>query len=127
MPSVFPVMPSLGYSTGVEYKEALQVYDDLSYRRYLRSVTAHETRQLEFRGISQTDFDAIKSFFKARKAALTSDHPFYVYDADVVSAIDPTGVSATGRHTAIFLDAAMNFTREGRCRYSGSLAVLFLN
>lgn len=125
--SVFPVMTKLGYGTGLGYKENLRVYDNLSYRAYRRSNAAHKRRELNFERISSTDFAAIEAFFAARKVAASADYPFYFYDPNTVNAIDLTGVSATGRHTAIFLDSEMNFTRDGRCRYSGSLAVLFLD
>lgn len=111
--------------TGV--RETLRVYDDLSYRRYLKSTAVHDVRELSFDEISQSEYEAIKAFFQARKTASGSDDQFYVYDPNVVNAVDLTGTSATGRHLAIFLSDEISFTRDGPCSYSGSVTVLFLN
>lgn len=127
MPAVFPVQARIGYGGAVEYREHQRVYDDLSYRVNRRSTAAHEKRSLSLTNISQAQFDAVKAFFKARKSAAASDYAFYVYDPDAVSSIDLTGSSATGRHTAIFTDPEMQYTRVGRCRYSLTLNVLFLD
>lgn len=125
--AVFPVMASIGYSARTEFKEILRVYPSLTYRRYKKSNSAHKARLLSFENISQANYDLIEAFFIARKQQAGSDQEFYVYDPNTVSAIDPSGVSATGRHTAIFMEDAIEFTRSGRCRYSGEVAVLFLN
>lgn len=127
MPAVFPVMPTYGYGAGVSFDEIQRVYADLSYRRYLRASAAHKTRALSFEDLSQAEYDSIEAFFIARKQAAAADYPFYVYDPNVVNSIDLTGVSATGRHTAIFTDSEISFTREDACTYSGSLNVLFLD
>ena len=127
MPSVFPVMPSYGYGAGVSFEEILRVYADLSYRRYLRANAAHKTRALKFDELSQSEYDSIEAFFVARKQAAAPGDQFYVYDPNVVNSIDGTGASTTGRHTAIFLDSEISFTRDDACSYSGSLNVLFLD
>ncbi len=120
-------MTSVGYGSGVEFKEILRVYPNRTYRRYLKNNAAHETRKLVFESLSQSKYDSIISFFIARKQQTGSDQEFYLYDPDEVSAIDPTGVSTTGRHTAIFLDSVIEFTRSGRCSYSGEINILLLN
>jgi hypothetical protein len=124
---VFPVMPSFGYSSGVSYDETQRVYADLSYRRYLKSTAAHKVRQLQFEELSQSEKDSIEAFFIARKQASSPGDQFFIYDPDLVNSIDSGGSSLTGRHTAIFLDSEINFTREDACSYSGSLNVLFLD
>jgi hypothetical protein len=125
--AVFPVQASYGYTASAEIKEALKVYDDLSYRRYVRSNAIHETRALVFDDISKTEYDDIMAFFIARKQETGTDDQFYIYDPDEVNEIDLDGSSSTGRHTAIFLDSRIEFTRDGPCNYSGSVNVLFLD
>jgi hypothetical protein len=127
MPSVFPVQPSLGYGTGASFEEIQRVYADLSYRRYLKSSAAHKMRALSFDELSQSEYESIEAFFIARKQATGSGAEFYVYDPNQVNSIDLSGSSTTGRHTAIFLDSEINFTREDQCSYSGRLNVLFLD
>lgn len=126
--SVFPVQPSYGYSSGAAFEEIQRVYADLSYRRYLRASAAHKTRGLQFEDLSQSEKDTIEAFFIARKQDTGADNgKFYCYDPDVVNAPDLTGASSTGRHTAIFMDSEISFTRDDACSYSGSLNVLFLD
>ncbi|MCI0488919.1 MAG: hypothetical protein L0229_20195 [Blastocatellia bacterium] len=125
--AVFPVMPSFGYSSSVEFRETLRVYDDLNHRSYLKSTAAHTHRALSFEELSKTEKDSIEAFFIARKQASGSDREFFVYDPDEVDAIDISGVSTTGRHTAIFTDTGIAFTRSGPCTWSGQVNVLFLN
>lgn len=124
--AVYPELAMIGYGTEVAYEEIMRVYPNLGYRRYKRDPAAHEMRRLVYKDISQARFDAIKAFFKARKAATGSDHEFTIYDADVATSVDLTGASSTGRHTAIFTDSQLSFTRSGKCRYSGEVNVLFL-
>lgn len=125
--AVFPVMCSLGYGTGVSFDEILRIGPDLSYRRYSKSSVPRKTRALKFDELSQSEYDSIEAFFIARKQATGTGSEFIVYDPNVVNSIDPTGASPTGRHTAIFLDSEINFTRDDQCSYSGSLNVLFLD
>lgn len=126
--SVLPVQPSYGSGSSVEFDELMRMYADLSYRRYLKSTAAHEMRSLTFDELSQTEYNSLKSFFIARKQATTGgDDKFVVYDSDVVNAPDTSGTSLTGKHTAIFLDSKIEFTRDGPCSWSGSLNVLFLD
>jgi hypothetical protein len=125
--SVLPIQPSLGYGIGVSFDEVQRIYPDLSYRRYLKSSAVHKTRSLNFDELTQTEYDSIEAFFIARKQATSPGDQFFVYDPNVVNSVDPTGGSSTGRHTAIFLDSGINFTREDQCSYSGTLNVLFLD
>jgi hypothetical protein len=126
--AVFPVQPSYGYSSGVSFDEVMRVYADLSYRRYLKSSAAHKTRALQFEDLSQSEKDSIEAFFIARKQETGANSgAFYCYDPDQVNQPDPTGTSTTGRHTAIFLDSEIDFTRDDACSYSGSVNVLFLD
>jgi len=121
------VMASYGYTASAEIREALKVYDDLSYRRYKRSDEIHHARSLVFDDISKTEYESIVDFFIARKQETGTDDQFYIYDPDEVNEIDLDGSSSTGRHTAIFLDSRIEFTRDGPCNYSGSVNVLFLD
>ena len=125
--AVFPVMPTYGYGTNAGFEEIQRVYADLSYRRYLKSTAVHKVRALQFEELSQSEYDSIEAFFIAQKQASSPNDQFTIYDPNVVNSIDPTGASATGKHTAIFLDSEINFTRDDACSYSGSLNVLFLN
>jgi hypothetical protein len=82
---------------------------------------------LRFEELSQTDCDAIDAFFRTRKSASGNGDQFFIYDPNAVSSIDLSGASATGRHTAIFLDSRIGFVRDGPNSYSGELSVLFLD
>jgi hypothetical protein len=126
--SVFPVQPSYGYTSGVAFEEILRVYADLNYRHYLRSSAAHKTRQLQFEDLSQSEKESIETFFIARKQETGANSgQFYCYDPDSVNSIDLTGASSTGRHTAIFMESEISFTRDDACSWSGNVAVLFLD
>jgi len=129
--AIFPVMASQGYSSRTGIKgEVLRVYANLGYRRYRKSNAIHRSRTLVFQNISKTAYESIVNFFVARKqvsGGSGSDHEFIIYDPDQTSVIDLTGAATTGKHTAIFLDDEINFTRSGRCRWSGEVNVLFLN
>ena len=126
MPSVFPTLGSFGYTAEHGYREKLTSYNDGMYRRNLRSTFNHRHLVLEFKGIKQAEKDAIVSFFKARKSSAVDDQ-FYVYNPEETTVVDLSGASTTGRHTAIFLDDTLEFSRSGRCRWSGSTRVFFLN
>jgi hypothetical protein len=125
--AVFPVMATWGYASEVSFDEIQRVYADLTYRRYLKSTAAHKTRALQLDDISQTEYDTLEAFFIARKQASSPNDQFIIYDPNVVNSIDLTGASSTGRHSAIFLDKGISFTRDGPCSYSGSINVLFLD
>lgn len=119
-------MGSIGYEIKQSYRETLRTYDDGSYRRYLRSGFNHQEINLSFKGISQSVKASIITFFNARKSSV-SDSEFYLYNPEETTVVDLSGASGTGRHTAIFLDSELSFTRDGRCRWSGSTRILLLN
>ena len=126
MPSVFPTQGAYGYTAEHGYREKLTIYNDGMYRRNLRSTFNHRQLVLEFQGIKQADKEAIETFFKARKSS-TVDDQFYVYNPEETTVVDLSGASTTGRHTAIFLDDTLEFTRNGKCRWSGSTRIFLLN
>ena len=107
--------------------ETLEIYPDGTYRRYLGAGVAQKQRTLHFEELSQTDYNTIEAFFIAQKMAVGTNDQFYVYDPNAVNAPDLSGVSTTGRHTAIFIDNQIDFTRDAPCEYSGDINVLFLN
>jgi hypothetical protein len=118
MPALFPVAAASygsASTTGLQ-DEILEVYADLTYRRYAKSTVIHETRALHYDELSQAEYDSIKAFFKARKQAASSDYAFNIIDPD-----DGT------THLCIFLDSEISFTRDGPCSYSGDINVLFLS
>ena len=127
--AVFPVQATWGYASGVGFDEIQRIYANLDYRRYLKSTAAHKMRALQLDDISQAQYDLIEAFFIARKQASSPNDRFIVYDPNVVNedGIDLTGASPTGKHTAIFLDKEISFTRDGPCSYSGSMNLLFLD
>ncbi|HEX8091031.1 MAG TPA: hypothetical protein VF762_19410 [Blastocatellia bacterium] len=118
MPTSFPItQASYGSaSTTAVQDEILEVYADLSYRRYAKSTAIHEKRTLHYDELSQAEYDSVKAFFKARKQAGSSDYAFNIIDPDDGST-----------HLCIFLDSEISFTRDGPCAYSGDINVLFLS
>ena len=126
MPAVFPTFGSIGYEAKHGYREILRVYDNGSYRRYIKSSFNHREINVQFKGISQAVKESVVNFFNARKSSV-SDSEFFFYNPEETSTLDLSGVSGTGRHNAIFLDEELRLTRDGRCRWSGSTRVLLLN
>ncbi|MEW6212312.1 MAG: hypothetical protein AB1631_28550 [Acidobacteriota bacterium] len=126
MPAVYPVMPVVGYTFGDEFSSVLRRYADGTYRRWMNSTFNWQFRVLLHEDIKQADKDAVKSFFVARWSS-SGDFEFYWYDPEVVSTIDLTGASLTGRHTAIFEEPRLEFTRSGRCRWSTEIPIRLLN
>lgn len=126
MPSVYPVMTSIGYQAGDEYTALLRRYADGSYRRWMNGTFDWAMRTLQHKDIKQANRDLIRAFFKARWSS-SNDFEFYLYDPEEVSAIDLTGVITTGRHTAIFIEPKLEFTRSGKCRWSCEVPIALLN
>lgn len=127
MPSVFPYIGYWGYDYGGEIGEEIESYDDGTTRRHRWSTFINKDINLKFEKLSKTERDAIEAFWIARKSGALNDHTFYIYNAEEVSAVDPAGASLVGRHTAYFPDKDYRFTREGRCRWSITLRVKFLD
>ena len=124
MPDVLPVMPAYGYGSGADFPgETTRVYEDLSFRSYGRG-SAHKIRELVFEELSQQEKDDLEAVILANKNPAAA---IYVYDPDVVDAVDLSGVSATGRHSAIITDDGYRFIRDGSCSWSGQITVLFLD
>lgn len=126
MPAVFPTLGSLGYSAKRGCREILRVYDDGTYRRYLKSSFNHREVNLVLKDVKAATKDAVNAFFDARKLS-GSDSEFYLYNPDETTTLDFTGSATTGRHLAIFLEPEFEITRSGRCRWSGSVRIKLLN
>lgn len=120
-------MPSFGSGGSSEVKEDLEIWDDLAYSRYKKSNAIHRLRSLEFEELIQEEFDSLVAFFETRKQAAGSDFEFYFYDFSQVDEVDESGNSTTGRHTAIFISAQLQWTRSGPCTYDASAEVLLLD
>ena len=120
-------MPVYGYQAGGRVGEIIESYDDGVVRRHRWSTFVTKELTLRFEKLTKTERDALEAFWIARKSGSLSDHTFYLYNPEEVSAIDLTGVSATGRHSAYFTEPEYSFTREGRCRWSIDLRVKLLD
>jgi len=125
--AVFPYLGNYGHGYDDKAQGVLRTYPDLSYRFYKKSNSIRTEMPLVFSRYDQTRVNAIRAFF-ATNAFLS----FFVYDPAVVSAVDPTGASATGRHTAIFQadDGAapeLSVKNLGRCIYDVEIRFILLD
>jgi hypothetical protein len=124
---VFPYIGSYGYSGETDAPGVLRVYPDLGFRFYKRATVDKDMVTLVFKRYNQTKFDAIRAFFKANRF-----NSFTVYDpSSGVTAVDPTGASAPGRHTAIFAaddgsPPKLTWSSIGRCVYDIEVSFIFL-
>jgi len=126
--NVFPYIGSYGYSGESSGFGTLRIYPDLGFRFYKRSNSYNDTETLVFKSYNQTKFDTIRNFFKANLW-----NSFYVYSPGAgVFAVDPTGVSTTGRRTAIFYSDSgaapkLTWSSSGRCIYDIQVTVQYLS
>jgi hypothetical protein len=124
MPSTtFPYISMLGYTEELEAKEILEIYDDLTYDRYLNSDDIHVILNNTFREIGETQKNSLKSHWKARKLATSpADFEFYIYNPE--ETFEMTGT--TGRYVGIYLEPGVSFDRSGKCTWNVSMPVLLL-
>jgi len=115
MPAVFPYLGSYGSSDNTDYRSILREYDDGSEREYRKSTFKFRTITLKLAQLTKTKRDAIESFFNTNRFL-----DIYLYVWPEASAVDGSGTSTTGRHTAR-IRSALNFSNESSCRYSTSL------
>jgi hypothetical protein len=125
--AVFPYLGNYGHGYDDHAQGVLRVYPDLSYRFYKKSNGLRTEMPLVFSRYDQTRVNAIRAFFSTNKFA-----PFFVYDPGVVSAVDGSGASSTGRHTAIFAAddgsaPVLSVRNLGRCIYDVEIRFIFLD
>jgi len=125
--AVFPYLGNYGHGYDDKAQGILRVYPDLSFRFYKFANAVRTEMPLVFSRYSQARVDAIRAFFATNKFA-----QFFVYDPAVVSAVDPTGASATGRHNAVFAadDGAgpiLSIRNLGRCIYDVEIRFILLD
>lgn len=125
--TTFPYISMLGYTEEHEAQEKIEIYDDLTYRRYLYSTTIHKVLNNVFKDINDTKKDTIKSFWDARKASSTpANFEFYIFNPEetfVVASVAPY----TGRYVGIFHEPKISFSRAGKCRWNINIPVLLLS
>jgi hypothetical protein len=125
---VLPYLGSYGSTKQVAVARYLREFSDGTYRTVNLSTNVVRTIETKIKAVDKAKRDEIDAFFAARSAATTKvDFEFFQYDADVVNAYDPTGVSTVGRHNAIFTEQEMVWTRDGACRWSSSVRTLWLD
>lgn len=130
MPNVFPGVGPAGTSPASyggtdtsSYRRMIHDYDDNSYRAYSKSSVKHRLISLTFAAISKTRRDAIETFFNANW-----NLEFYIFLWPEATAVDPTGVSTTGRHLARFgPDPQLQFTNVASCTYSATIEITLLS
>ena len=126
--NVFPYLGSYGYSGESSGFGILRVYPDLGFRFYKRSNSDNDKETLVFKSYTQAKFDTIRTFFKANRW-----NSFYVYSPGLGAlVVDPTGVSTTGRRTAIFYSDSgaapkLQWSSSGRCIYDIQVTVQYLS
>jgi len=126
--NVFPYIGSYGYSGESSGFGFLRVYPDLGFRFYKRSNSDDDRETLIFKSYTQAKLDTIRTFFKANRF-----NNFYVYSpGSGALVVDPTGVSTTGRRTAIFYADSgaapkMTWSSVGRCFYDIQITVQYLS
>ena len=121
--SSFPYLGSWGYSEKHEVKHLVRVYDDLTYRRYLRAATIHRKLNLQFNAQPEARKEAIKTFWDARMLATTqADFEFFCWNPEETLVAS----GATGRWVGIFDGNEIEFTRSGLCRWNFNLSIYLL-
>ena len=132
MPSVFPIFAT-GYYGGSDdliAARSTETYADGSYRTNLDDPALVREVGMKISGASCAERAAIDTIFTACMAATTTaGFECVVYDARETTAEFPdlTGAATEGRHTAIFLDTKLSWTRDGRDRFSTSFRMRYLN
>ena len=121
--ATFPYLSHLGYTEEFEAQEILEIYADLTYRRYLDAAEIHRILNCTFREIGETQKNTIKSFWIARKSATTdADFEFLIYNPEETYVT--TG--STGRYYGIFLEPGFSVDRVGKCTWNIDFPVLLL-
>lgn len=133
MPNTWPALSSYGFSGSDQGSGAIfEIYPNNAIRIYQKSSTApnRNTFTIVHKRCSQSKLATLRTFYAANKYLKV-----YVYDPSVgitTATFDPTGVSTTGRHTAIFAspdgsEGSLSWTNVGRCIYDVEVTVCLLD
>lgn len=125
--AVFPEIGNYGHGYEDEGQGFVKVYPDMGWRYYAESNITMTVMPLVISRIVQTRMQAIRSFFNTNKF-----NQFFVYDPAIVTSVDLSGGSATGRHTALFFvenggKPKITVRNLGRCIYDVEVKFLLLD
>jgi len=116
---VFPTLGFFGRTKAEGPSRFIRIFEDGGYRTVLRSAEVSGIVEVPIQNVDATERDTLHAFYLAHAAAGTiAAHEFYIYDDWYVDEPDLTGVSTTGRRTAIFLEEKPVWATSGPCLYS---------
>lgn len=118
---VFPFIGSYGTGWTTRYPDFVREYNDGDTDVYEQGADFSHYITINVKAVRKTMRNSIHTFWMTKKAA--SDKEFYIYNPDEISSVDLTGATTTGRWIGLFVEQEINWTRDGRCRYSTTIKI----